>query len=101
MVKNIQLADFIFMANVSLRYKIFHNLAPQSRKEFTKMCDEADIRLTLASTRGDCSVSFTQNCFSIKEALLPSTVRARSTLQQFRFDVENQDCRAIRTKRNC
>ena len=89
--------NFVVFSNVSLVYKILHNLAPQPLRKFVKPCEEAGIRTTQASSRGDCYVNFRsstfgQNCFSVKAAgmwnLLPVVVRESVTLQQFKVNLK-------------
>ena len=64
--------NLVFMAHVSLMYKITHNLAPQPLTQLVIKYNGTGSR-TRASTRGDCrsmyrSTSFGQNCFSVKAA---------------------------------
>lgn len=89
--------NFILFSNVSLVFKILHDLAPHPLKMFVKLCDEAGRRATRASYRGDYSVNFRsstfgQNCSSVKAAgmwnSLPLTVQESSTLQQFKLDLK-------------
>lgn len=88
--------NLIKFFNISLVFKVFHNMAPPPLREFIKQ--NTSSRQTRSVERGDCVISyrkssFSQSAFSIKAAhlwnALPLYIRTTKTCHSFKLSLKN------------
>ena len=88
--------NLILFSDISLVYNITHNLTLPPLRVFVNLGSDQNSRVTITSTRGDCSLpkrstTFPQSTFSFKAAKkwngLPSALKTCSSIQAFLTEI--------------